>query len=329
MDRKLKNKSNGTMESDKGETTRLAKDLSRPVKLVTMVLTSVLVVVTDLWAGLLGSAVFRRHFHLLLSGVVLFGPALSLWVSKYSIFANRNHYLYRMFLRSGWGWTCVFTGSFIFLLSFSIRRSLALSLRHLSRIAAVGALWWGSRSLLTLLENMAGSCYEPMPATLDGGLNLGQGAGVPGKSLLLLHEGESKASCLKAGMLWRGWEVSEDALLLCLCCLLLAEETAVLGPYLALGGPSGPPLRLLFLLCVSLLGLWLFLLLCLLAYFPQFPSQLLGGALGCLGWRGMYQGWYRMQPSWCCPGWPGEGLLTTAQREPYSERGVHDVWPKD
>lgn len=73
----------------------MAKEQSRPGKLVMMFLNTVLVVVTDLWAGLLGSAIFRHHFHLLLSGGVLFGPALSLWVSKYSIFANRNHYLCR------------------------------------------------------------------------------------------------------------------------------------------------------------------------------------------------------------------------------------------
>uniref|UniRef100_A0A673VND1 Uncharacterized protein n=1 Tax=Salmo trutta TaxID=8032 RepID=A0A673VND1_SALTR len=198
-----------------------------------MFLNTVLVVVTDLWAGLLGSAIFRHHFHLLLSGVVLFVPALSLWVSKYSIFANRNHYL---------------------------------------------LLWWCYHHLLT-----AGEC-KPMPATLDGGLNLGQGTSVPGQSLLLLHEG--KASCLEAGMLLRGWEVSEDTLLLCLCCLLLAEETAILWPYLAQGGPSGGP-------TVPALPA-----LCLLA---GFPSQLLGGALGYLVWRGLYQGWY-------------QGLLTTTQR---------------
>uniref|UniRef100_A0A8C8GIC3 Uncharacterized protein n=1 Tax=Oncorhynchus tshawytscha TaxID=74940 RepID=A0A8C8GIC3_ONCTS len=160
-----------------------------------MFLNTVLVVVTDLWAGLLGSAIFRHPFHLLLSGLVLFGPALSLWVSKYSIFANRNHYL-----------------------------------------SVMGVMWWCCHHLLTLLENAAGSGYKPMPATLDGGLNLGQGTSVPGQSLLLLHEG--KASCLKAGMLLRGWEVSEDTL------LLLAEETAILGPYLAIGpsgGPSGGP----------------------------------------------------------------------------------------
>ncbi|KAL1006365.1 hypothetical protein UPYG_G00071400 [Umbra pygmaea] len=278
--------------------------------LVVMFLNSVLVLVTDLWAGLLGSAAFRHHFHLLLAGVILCGPALSLWVSKYSIFANRNHYLYRLFLHSGCGWTCIFAGAFVLILSFSVRRSLRLSMRHLSRIGIVGALWQGVRSLLAVLENAAGSCYQPVSATLGGIL----GTNVPGKNLLLLHEDESKASCLKAGWLWRGCDVSEDIFLLCLCCLLLAEETAILGPYLAQRGPSGAPLRLLFLLCVFLLGLWFFLLLCLLAHFPQFPSQLLGGALGYLGWRGLYQGWYRLQPSWWSPGWPGEGLLTTTSK---------------
>ncbi len=50
---------------------------------------------TDLTAGLLAHFLFRRHFHFLLSVLVMFGPVLSLWVSKYSIFGNKNHYLYR------------------------------------------------------------------------------------------------------------------------------------------------------------------------------------------------------------------------------------------
>ncbi|XP_029109357.1 fat storage-inducing transmembrane protein 1 [Scleropages formosus] len=276
-------------------------------------LSSVLVAVTDLAARLLGNATFRRHFHLLLSGLVVFGPALSLWVSQYSVFARKSHFLYRMFLRSGWGWTCVFAGSFVFLLSFSVRRSVTLSLRHLSRLAVAGALWVGFRRAMALLENATGSCYEPLSAAPER--HPAQGASEAAQPLLLLREGETKASCLGAGMLWRGYEVSEDTFLLCMCCLLLAEETAVFGPYLALGGPSGAPLRLLFLFCVLLLGLWIFLLLCLLAHFPQFPTQLLGGALGCLSWRGLYQGWYRMGPGWFCPGRPGAGLLTAQRRK--------------
>lgn len=220
-----------------------------------------------------------------------------------------------MFLRSAWGWTCVFVGSFVFLLSFSVRRSLTLSLRHLSRLAVAGGLWQGFRRVLSLLENTTGSCYEPLSAPLEGkAAAAGAGANGAAQAMLLLREGESKAACLNAGMLWRGYEVSEDTFLLCLCCLLLAEETAVFGPYLSLGGPSGAPLRILFLFCVQLLGLWIFLLLCLLAYFPQFPTQLLGGALGCLSWRALYQGWYRLGPSWYCPGRPGMGLLTTEKK---------------
>lgn len=161
-----------------------------------------------------------------------------------------------------------------------------------------------------MLENAAGICYEPVAQ--DGGSILGSGS--PGQALLLLQEDQTKASCLRAGMLWRGYEVSQDILVLCLCCLLLVEEMSVFGPHLAQAGPlqraPGSPLRLLFLLCVFLLAMWMFLLLCQLAHFPQFPSQQLGGAVGYLGWRGLYQGWYRLKPSWGRPGLPGEGLLT-------------------
>jgi len=61
-----------------------------------MILNSALVVLTDLAAMLLSNQVFRRHFHLLLSLLLLFGPALSLWVSQYSVFAKRTHFLYRL-----------------------------------------------------------------------------------------------------------------------------------------------------------------------------------------------------------------------------------------
>lgn len=216
---------------------------------------------------------------------------------------------HRKFLRSTWGWTCTFTGSFILLLSISARHSPSQSLRHLSRIGLVGLLWWGCQRLLAMLENAAGTCYEPMPPAQGV-----QGAASSAQPLLLLHEDQSKASCLKANMVWRGYEVSQDVLILCLCCLLLVEEMSVFGSHLAQEKPlqksSVGPLRFLFLLCVLLLTVWMFLLICLLAHFPKFPSQQLGGALGYLGWRGLYQGWYRLKPSWICPGLPGEGQFT-------------------
>ncbi|XP_070708995.1 fat storage-inducing transmembrane protein 1 [Pempheris klunzingeri] len=312
MELETENSSNGfTAEISLEKLHKMAAELILPGRFILRVLNAALVFVTNLLARIMGSSLVRGHFHLMLSAFVLFGPALSLWVSKYSIFSNSNHYLYRKFLRSTWGWTCIFTGSFILLLSVSARHSPSVSLRHLSRLGVAGLLWLACQRLLSLLEDAAGACYEPMAPAEDI-----QGPASLAQPLLLLHEDQTKASCLKANMMWRGYEVSQDVLILCLCCLLLVEEMSVFGPHLAQAKPQqgspGGPLRFIFLLCVVLLSVWMFLLLCLLAHFPKFPSQQLGGALGYLGWRGLYQGWYRLKPSWGCPGLPGEGLCATA-----------------
>ncbi|KAM9332606.1 fat storage-inducing transmembrane protein 1 [Pholidichthys leucotaenia] len=312
MDSKAKNSWNGfTSEISLEKLHRMAAELILPARFILRLLNATLEFVTDLLARVLGSRLIRRHFHLLLSALVLFGPLLSLWVSKYSIFANGNHYLYRKFLRSTWGWTCIFTGSFILLLSLSACHSLSLCLRHLSRLGLTGLLWWCCHRILTLLEDAAGTCYEPVAPAQDT-----ESSASLVQPLLLLHEDQTKASCLKSNMLWRGYEVSQDTLILCMCCLLLVEELSVFGHHLAQQKPlqrsPGAPLRFIFLLCVVLLLLWMFLLLCQLAYFPKCPSQQLGGALGYLAWRGLYQGWYCLRPSWGSPGLPGEGLFTTS-----------------
>ncbi|KAJ0059913.1 hypothetical protein NL108_015535 [Boleophthalmus pectinirostris] len=288
-----------------GKLQKMSKELILPARFIVKILSTILDFVSNLLARVLGSALVHHHFHLLLSGMVLFGPLLSLWVSKYNIFANSNNYLYRKFLRSSWGWTCILTGSFILVLSLTARRSLSLCLRHLSRLLVVAVLWFGLRRLLAILENAAGACYEPMPQEGDSS----------NQPLLLLHEDLTKASCLRAKMQWRGYEVSQDILILCLCCLLILEEISVfkdhVAPAIPLQKPPGAPLRFIFLLCTLILVMWMFLLLCLLAHFPQFPAQQLGGALGYLTWRGLYQGWYKLKGSRFCPGMPGEGLLTT------------------
>ncbi|XP_068199928.1 fat storage-inducing transmembrane protein 1 [Antennarius striatus] len=317
MDLKTENSLNGFPQEINVETVyRVAAELIVPGKFILGLLDAVLVFVTNLLARVFGSSLVRRHFHLFLSGLLLFGPVMSFWVSKYSIFANSNHYLYRKFLKSTWGWTCTFTGSFILLLSISAHHPPSLSLRHLSRLGVVGLLWWGCQRLLGLLEDAAGTCYEPVTPTKDI-----QGTSSIAQPLLLLHEDHTKASCLKANMVWRGYEMSQDVLILCLCCLVLVEEMSAFSPQVdqsqskPLQKQPSSPLRFIFLLCVLLLAVWMFLLLCLLAYFPKLPSQQLGGALGYLGWRGLYQGWYRLKPSWSCPGPPGEELLTTSDRD--------------
>lgn len=93
MDLKTENTSNGFTPEIK-----MVAELILPGKFILRLLNAALVFVTNLLARVLGSRLVRGHFHLMLSGLVLFGPVLSFWVSKYSIFANSNHYLYRLVL---------------------------------------------------------------------------------------------------------------------------------------------------------------------------------------------------------------------------------------
>lgn len=212
---------------------------------------------------------------------------------------------HRLFLHSCWGWTCILCGSFIFLLSYCISNSFIHSVRHLFRLAVAGTLWTLFRRLLSFLVDASGSCFEPLQSPTDVRRNPEELLDSDTGPLLLLREEKGKAACLKAGLQWQGCEVSDDILILSLCCLILAEEIGVFRPCMALGKPVGTPLRMLFLLCVLLMSLWIFLIVCLLAHFPLFPSQLVGGALGYLGWKGLYyKGWCVLKPGWCCVGRP-------------------------
>lgn len=96
MDLKTENATNGfTPEINLEKLHKMAAELMAPGRFILRLLNAALVFLTNLLAKVLGSRLVRGHFHLMLSGLVLFGPVLSLWASKYSIFANSNHYLYR------------------------------------------------------------------------------------------------------------------------------------------------------------------------------------------------------------------------------------------
>lgn len=96
MDLRSEKATNGlTSEINLEKIRKMAAELIVPGKCILRLLNAALVFVTNLLAGVFGSRLVRGHFHLMLSALVLFGPALSFWASKYSIFANSNHYLYR------------------------------------------------------------------------------------------------------------------------------------------------------------------------------------------------------------------------------------------
>lgn len=84
-----------TREENLEKIRKMAAELIVPGKFVLRLLNASLDFATDFLARVFRSCLVRGHFHLMLSALVLFGPLLSLWVSKYSIFANSHHYLYR------------------------------------------------------------------------------------------------------------------------------------------------------------------------------------------------------------------------------------------
>lgn len=96
MDPKTENFPNSfTAEINLKKLEKIAAELILPGRFLLRPLNAALEFVTNLLAWILGCSLVQRHFHLMLSGMVLFGPLLSFWVSRYSIFVNGNHYLYR------------------------------------------------------------------------------------------------------------------------------------------------------------------------------------------------------------------------------------------
>lgn len=192
------------------------------------------------------------------------------------------------FVRSAWGWTCIFLGGFILLVVYLTTQRLLLTLRHLSRLVVGAGLWLGATETFLLIENLTGYCFDPVP---EG---------------FLVNNLTDKWTCLHKGHQWHGYDVSGHTFLLTFCCLLMVEETSVFRRYLAQGHPAGVPLRLIFLLNVLLLGLWNFLLACTVVYLYEYSHKVVGAAIATLCWYLTYRVWYRY--SWS-PGRPGAGLF--------------------
>ncbi|MEJ1280313.1 fat storage-inducing transmembrane protein 1 [Cricetulus griseus] len=249
------------------------------VKVLLWVASALLYFGSEQAARLLGSPCLRRLYHAWLAAVVIFGPLLQFHVNSRTIFASHGNFFNIKFVNSAWGWTCTFLGGFVLLVVFLATRRVAVTARHLSRLVVGAAVWRGAGRAFLLIEDLTGSCFEPLP----------QG--------LLLHELPDRRSCLAAGHQWRGYTVSSHTFLLTFCCLLMAEEAAVFAKYLAHGLPAGAPLRLVFLLNVLLLGLWNFLLLCTVIYFHQYTHKVVGAAVGTFAWYLTYGSWLLMQRS--------------------------------
>ncbi|KAK0144624.1 Fat storage-inducing transmembrane protein 1 [Merluccius polli] len=213
---------------------KITSDVALPARFTVKILNGGLV---------LGSSLARINFRLPLPALVLFGPVLSTLVSSYSIFTSRNHYLYSI------------TGSIFLLLGPLLP---LLTLHHLLQTSH----HWAP------LVGRAASCQ---PAGGCGWAGLVGGSGFPRQPLLLLQEDQSKASCLRAGLVWCGVATRCPRKRLC-----LAPISSRWGP---MGSPPGAPLRIIFLLCVSIYSLGVSAVVCSPTFCSSLPAARRGYGL--------------------------------------------------
>ncbi|XP_075067272.1 fat storage-inducing transmembrane protein 1 [Mixophyes fleayi] len=246
-------------------------------------------VCSEICARVLGSVCMRRGYHLWLAAVVSLTPFLQGLSNPRSIFSNSNNFFNVKFVHCSCGWTFLLLCGFVLLVSLVPTGRPLLCLKHLARLGVSTAMCQGIPYLFKLLEDLTGSCHQPMP---------------PGT--LLLPRLESRHSCQAEGHQWQGYHISPQTFTLTLCSLSLAEELAVFVRYLRRGYPAGTALHLVFLLNASLLGLYNMLLLCTALYAPCYTQSVIGAVVGTLCWHITYRGWYRTSYS---PGPPGYGMF--------------------
>ncbi|XP_068098576.1 fat storage-inducing transmembrane protein 1 [Hyperolius riggenbachi] len=244
---------------------------------------------SELCARVVGSVCMRRGYHLWLAAVVSMIPFLQGLSNPRSIFSNPNNFFNVKFVHCSCGWSFLLLSGFVLLVSLvPIGRPL-LCLMHLTRLGITSALCQGVPYLFQLLEDLTGSCEQPM---------------APGT--LFLPRLETSQACQDEGHQWQGYHISPQTFTLTLCSLSMAEELAVFVRYLRRGYPARTALRLVFLLNASLLGLYNLLLICTALYTSSYTQSVVGAAVGTLLWHLTYRCWYRTRYS---PGPPGHGMF--------------------
>ncbi|OCU01231.1 fat storage-inducing transmembrane protein 1 [Xenopus laevis] len=245
---------------------------------------------SEVCARVVGSVCVRRGYHLWLAVLVSLAPLLQGLSNPRSIFSNSNNFFNVKFVHCSCGWTFLLLSGFVLLVSFVPTGRPFLTVMHLTRLGIGTALCQGIPHLFQLLEDLTGSCHQPLP---------------PGT--LLLTKLIDRASCQSEGHQWQGYHISPQTFTLTLCSLSMADELAVFVRYLRRGYPASTALRIVFLLNASLLGLYNLLLVSTALYAPSYTQSVVGAAAGTLFWHLTYRVWYRR--TFYSPGPPGHGMF--------------------
>lgn len=234
-------------------------------------------------------------------------------------FARSDNLFNVYFVKIGWGWTLLLSLPFMFMTSYTLCCGDAQRFvkHHLPRIGIATAFWFGWTKLFNIIENTYGRCnYRGF---------------------------DSKSSCLKAGHLWNGFDISGHAFILIYSSLILIEEARpIVGwEYIkehirneehnrAAGEKSStnplrflndqdikklkhlyekytPAIRTLFIGCAVLQLLWDVMLVCTMLYYHKMIEKVLSGIFAILTWFFSYRVWYPSRST--LPDAAGHGLF--------------------
>jgi Inositol phospholipid synthesis and fat-storage-inducing TM len=220
-------------------------------------------------------------------------------------FARSDNLFNVYFVKLGWAWTLLFTTPFVFMTSITLccgDRQKFLRF-HLPRIVIATVFWFVWTKFFNYIEFSFGRCsYRGF---------------------------DSKPSCLKAGHLWNGFDISGHAFILIHSSLVMIEEArAIIGweyikdhlrneehnrntkdssetrnPLRNLSDEElkalkflytrfTPVIRLLFVGMAALQLLWDVMLVCTMLYYHRMVEKFVSGVIAIFTWYFAYRVWY-------------------------------------
>uniref|UniRef100_A0A1L8DY43 Putative inositol phospholipid synthesis protein scs3p n=1 Tax=Nyssomyia neivai TaxID=330878 RepID=A0A1L8DY43_9DIPT len=235
-------------------------------------------------------------------------------------FARSDNLFNQYFVKIGWFWTLILTIPYTFITSYILCCGDAKRMvkHHIIRIAIATGMWYMWTSTFNIIESSLGRCTD--------------------------RKFDTKPTCLKAGHLWNGFDISGHAFILIYSSLMLIEEARPIVNWEAIkehlrneehnranmdtGAARNPltnlkdgeiarlsylytrytPLvRVLFIAMTVLQLLWDVMLVSTMLYFHKMIEKVVGGIIAILVWFFTYRFWY-VSPS-ILPDPVGKGLF--------------------
>lgn len=188
---------------------------------------------------------------------------------------NKRNFLNVYFVKVAWAWTFWLLLPFIAVTTFCLTRNPTQVLRRLSTLLVGTVIWYVCTSFFMFIEDLTGNCYTS-EALHD-----------------LREEHENKKTCMTAGGVWQGFDISGHSFLLPYCVLMIVEETAVVHELkLQRNQHIHVIVSALFVALAVLALIWVWMFFCTAIYFHDIYQKLFGTAFGLLAWYGTYQAWY-------------------------------------